>query len=48
MLKVNSGTDQEVWGVYIDFQSIHSEWMIVAILQHTPSVLCLVHEFICD
>ena len=21
--KVNSGTDQEVWGVYIDFQSIH-------------------------
>ena len=22
--KVNSGTDQEVWGVYIDFQSIHS------------------------
>ena len=33
-LKVNSGTDQEVWGVYIDFQSIHSEWMIDAILQH--------------
>ena len=24
-LKVNSGTDQEVWGVYIDFQSIHSK-----------------------
>ena len=23
--KVNSGTDQEVWGVYIDFQSIHSK-----------------------
>ena len=20
---VNSGTDQEVWGIYIDFQSIH-------------------------
>ena len=91
-LKVNSGTDQEVWGVYIDFQSIHSKWTIDAILQHmgfyatienptvmmrekhntqsseyiiicqdglyivsttpeeiyTPSVSCLVHEFICD
>ena len=33
-VKVNSGTDQEVWGVYIDFQSIHSKWMIDAILQH--------------
>ena len=33
-LKVNSETDQEVWGVYIDFQSIHSKWMIDAILQH--------------
>ena len=33
-LKVNSGTDQEVWGAYIDFQSIHSKWMIDAILQH--------------
>ena len=32
--KVNSGTDQEVWGVYIDFQSIHSRWTIDAILQH--------------
>ena len=32
--KVNPGTDQEVWGVYIDFQSIHSKWMIDAILQH--------------
>ena len=31
---VNSGTDQEVWGVYIDFQSIHSKWMIDVILQH--------------
>ena len=30
--KVNSGTDQEVWGVYIDFQSIHSKWTIDAIL----------------
>ena len=33
-LKVNSGTDQEVWGVYIDFQSIRSKWTIDAILQH--------------
>ena len=32
--KVNSGTDQEVWGVYIDFQSIHSKWTIDTILQH--------------
>ena len=29
--KVNSGTDQEVWGVYIDFQSIHSKQTIDAI-----------------
>ena len=33
-LKVNSGTDREVWGVYIDSQSIHSKWTIDAILQH--------------
>ena len=33
-LKVNSETDQEVSGVYIDFQSIHSKWTIDAILQH--------------
>ena len=33
-LKVNSETDQEVWGVYIGFQSIHSKWTIDAILQH--------------
>ena len=32
--KVNSGTDQEVLGVYIDFQSIHSKWTIDTILQH--------------
>ena len=32
--KVNSGTDQEVWGVCIDFQSIHSKWTIDAILRH--------------
>ena len=25
---------QEVWGVYIDFQSIRSKWTIDAILQH--------------
>ena len=25
---------QEVWGVYIDFQSIHRKWTIDAILQH--------------
>ena len=31
--KVNSGTDQEVWGVYIDFQSNHSK--IDAILHNT-------------
>ena len=33
-LKVNSGTDQEEWGVYIDFQSIHCKLTIDAILQH--------------
>ena len=33
--KVNSGSDQEVWGVYIDYQSMHSKWTIDAILQHT-------------
>ena len=33
-LKVNSEADQKVWGVHIDFQSIHSKWMIDAILQH--------------
>ena len=32
--KVYSGTDQEVWGVYIDFQSIHSKWTNDVILQH--------------
>ena len=32
--KVNSGTDQEVFGVYIDIHSIHSKWTIDAILQH--------------
>ena len=31
---VNSGSNQELWGVYIDFQSIHSKWTIDAILQH--------------
>ena len=33
-LKVNSETDQKVWGVYIDFQSLHGNWTIDAILQH--------------
>ena len=33
-LKITSETDQEVWGVYVDFQSIHSKWTIDAILQH--------------
>ena len=33
-LKVISGSNQEVWGVSIDFQSIHSKWTIDAILQH--------------
>ena len=32
--KVNSGTDQEGWGVYTDFQSIKSKWTIDAISQH--------------
>ena len=32
---INSGTNKEVWGVYIDFQSIHSKWTIDVILQHT-------------
>ena len=32
--KVNSGTYQEISGVYIDFQSLHSKWTIDAILQH--------------
>ena len=32
--KVDSGSNQELWGVYIDFQSIHSKWTIDAILQH--------------
>ena len=26
--KVNSGTDQEVWVIYIDLQSIHGKWTI--------------------
>ena len=31
---MSSGTHQEVWRVYIDFQSIFSKWTIDAILQH--------------
>ena len=30
--KVKSGTDQEVWGVYIDFQSNQNKWTIHGIL----------------
>ena len=33
-IKGISGSNQEVWGVDIDFQSIHSKWTIAAILQH--------------
>ena len=38
--QVNSGTgtDQEVWGVFIDFQLVHSRWTIDAILQHRSMV----------
>ena len=32
--KVISGSNQEVWVVYIDFQSIHRKWANDAILQH--------------
>ena len=31
---VYSGIEQDVWGVYIDFQSNHSKWTIDAISQH--------------
>ena len=30
--KVISGSNQEIWGDYIDFESIHSKWTIDAIL----------------
>ena len=32
--KVNSGNNQELWGVYIDFKSNQSKWTNNAILQH--------------
>ena len=32
--KVKSGTDQEVWGVYIDSQSNENKWTIHGILLH--------------
>ena len=32
--KVKSGTDQEVWGVYIDSQSKQNKWTIHGILIH--------------
>ena len=33
--KVNSGTNQELRGVYTDFKSNQSKWTIDVILQHT-------------
>ena len=33
-LEKGLGCFQQLWGVYIDFQSIHSKWTIDAILQH--------------
>ena len=33
--KVNSGTNQELWGVYTDFKSNQSKWTIDVILQYT-------------
>ena len=32
--KINSESNQELWGAYIDFQSIQSKWTIHAILHH--------------
>ena len=32
--KVNSGTNQELWGVNCDFKANQNEWTIDAILQH--------------
>ena len=32
--KVNSGTNQQLWGFYLDFNSHHSKWTNDAILQH--------------
>ena len=32
--KVNSGTNQELCRVYVDFKSYQSKWTIDAILQH--------------
>ena len=46
-LEVNSGTDQEIWGVYIDFQSIHSKWTIDAIFT-TYGFLCNNRKSKCD
>ena len=31
---INSAINQELWGVYIDFKSYHSNWTIGAVLQH--------------
>ena len=43
---VNYGIDREAWRVYIDFQSIHSKWMIDAILQY--GFLCNNRKSKCD
>ena len=32
--KVNSGSNQELWGVYVDFKSNQNKWTIHGILQH--------------
>ena len=32
--KVNSGNNQELWGVYVDFKSNQNKWTTDAILQH--------------
>ena len=32
--KVNSGTNQELWGVYVDFKSNQTKWTIHGILQY--------------
>ena len=32
--KVNSGNNQELWGVHIEFTSYELKWTIDAILQH--------------
>ena len=38
-LKVNSGSNQELWGVYVNFKSNQNKWTIDAILQHMGFIL---------